>query len=72
MLLDIALPGMSGIEFLRQMQQNERYRSIPVVFLTASSDDQTAQKALKAGAKGYLTKPFAPAAILESVQFFLE
>jgi putative two-component system response regulator len=71
-LLDLELPGINGIAFLELLQLDEHYKDIPVVFLTANSDDKTARQAIKSGAKGYITKPFAPEALLEAVQFFLE
>lgn len=72
LLLDIEMPEMSGIDFFAKLQKDARYQNIPVVFLTADTENKTAQKAIKKGAKGYLTKPVSPAALLESVSFFFD
>ncbi|MDR2343591.1 MAG: response regulator [Spirochaetaceae bacterium] len=69
-LLDVEMPGMSGLAFLEKLQKNETYKSIPVVFITSSSDDKVVKTAIKSGAKGYITKPFTPEALRESVEFF--
>jgi CheY-like chemotaxis protein len=69
-LLDIEMPGMSGLALLEKLQKNETYKTIPVVFLTSSSDDKIVKTAIKNGAKGYITKPFTSEALRESVEFF--
>ncbi|MDR2467474.1 MAG: response regulator [Spirochaetaceae bacterium] len=70
LLLDIEMPGVSGLEFLDELQHNEKFKNIPVVFLTANSEDKTSQKAVRKGAKGYIIKPFTPEILRESVAFF--
>ena len=70
LLLDMEMPGMSGMDFLKELQKSEQYKNIPIVFLTANSEEKTAQTAIKCGAKGYIIKPFTPEALLESVAFF--
>ncbi|MDR1147142.1 MAG: response regulator [Spirochaetaceae bacterium] len=69
-LLDVEMPGMSGIEFLDKLQNDSAYKAIPVVFITANSEDSVIKTAIAKGAKGYVTKPFSQSALLESVQFF--
>ncbi|MDR0409112.1 MAG: response regulator [Spirochaetaceae bacterium] len=70
MLLDVEMPDVSGIKFLEKLQRNPSYKNIPVVFITAHKEDAVIKKAIKNGAKGYVTKPFSPDALLESVRFF--
>lgn len=72
LLLDIEMPGTNGIDFFEKLQKDEKFKNIPVVFITANSEDKTVQKAIKKGAKGYITKPFNPATLLDSVAFFSE
>jgi len=55
-LLDINLPGMSGIDFLRELAAQENIP--PVVMITAHGSERTAVEAIKAGAYDYLPKPF--------------
>ncbi len=57
-LTDLKMPRMNGLEFLEQAQR--RYRSLPVVLLTAFGTVGSAVEALKQGAFDYLTKPFDP------------
>jgi DNA-binding NarL/FixJ family response regulator len=65
-LIDIGLPGMSGIEGARLLR--ERYPAIPLVVLTVFDDDERIFNALCAGACGYLLKGTPPARLLESIR----
>jgi CheY-like chemotaxis protein len=69
-LLDVEMPGMSGLAFLEKLQKNETYKKIPVVFITSNKDDKIVKTAIKNGAKGYIVKPFTSEALRESVEFF--
>jgi two-component system, chemotaxis family, chemotaxis protein CheY len=55
---DLNMPGMNGLEFIRELRQMPPYRGIPIVFLTTESDDGIKQQAKAAGATGWITKPF--------------
>ena len=57
-LLDIAMPGMTGIEFLHEIRRSPRLSKIPVIMLTSMSDRQYINDAYAAGAVDYITKPF--------------
>lgn len=56
-LLDLNMPKMGGIEFLRLMRQHETWRRIPVVVLTTSSDEQDKIESFNLGVAGYMLKP---------------
>jgi len=56
-LLDLNLPGMSGVEFLRRIKGDRRTRGIPVVILTVSRSDQTIIECGRLGAENYIVKP---------------
>jgi CheY-like chemotaxis protein len=56
-LLDINMPRMTGIEFLRIAKQDETLRLIPVVILTTSREDQDKFESFNLGAAGYMIKP---------------
>lgn len=58
-LLDIMMPGVDGHEALAALQANKRTRDIPIAMLTAMSDMASIERAIDAGATGYLTKPFS-------------
>ncbi|MBV1774929.1 phosphate regulon transcriptional regulator PhoB [Burkholderiaceae bacterium DAT-1] len=59
-LLDWMLPGMSGIEFAKKIRADERTRPIPLIMLTARSDEGDKISGLESGADDYITKPFSP------------
>lgn len=59
-LLDWMLPGMSGIEFARAIRANERTRGVPIIMLTARSEEPDKISGLENGADDYITKPFSP------------
>jgi len=56
-LLDIMMPGMDGYEVCRTLRQHPQTRDIPVVFVTANTDDETLQQAFDAGGTDYVRKP---------------
>ncbi len=57
-LLDLKMPGMSGIDTLRQIRADERLKRIPVVIITNSTLESDRNEALAAGADGFLHKAF--------------
>lgn len=57
-LLDVMMPEMSGIEVLRHLKEDAELRAIPVILVTANSEDADVVDGLDAGAQDYLTKPF--------------
>jgi len=69
-LMDIGLPGMSGIEGVRRLK--ERYPKLLMLMLTVYQDDNRIFEALCAGACGYLLKKTPPARILESIKEALQ
>ena len=64
MVLDLNMPDMHGLEVLGFIRAHERYRNVPVIVLTTRGDEETRSAALQAGATAYMTKPFAPNALL--------
>ena len=57
-LLDIMLPGESGIEILKKIRHKERTADLPVIMLTARTSEYDVVKGLTIGADDYVTKPF--------------
>ncbi len=57
-LLDIVMPGKDGFEILKELKAKDETKNIPVVFLTALSDEATEEKGFKKGAVDYIKKPF--------------
>ena len=64
-LLDIAMPGMDGIETFERMKDYPI--EIPVIFLTASGDEDDVKSAIRLGAVNYLKKPFYPQELLKRI-----
>jgi two-component system response regulator len=56
-LLDIKLPGMDGVEFLKQIKADPKLKSIPVVMLTTSGDEKEMVESYNCGANSYIVKP---------------
>src|SRR5260370_29480776 len=60
LLIDWMLPGMSGVSLARQLRQEERTRGIPIILLTARSEEADTIAGLAADAYDHLTKPLSP------------
>jgi two-component system response regulator len=58
-LLDIKMPGMDGVEVLREIRAHDRLRDLPVVVITSSALESDRADTIAAGASGYLQKPLA-------------
>ena len=58
-LLDIKMPGMSGLDMLREMRADSRLKDIPVITVTSSPLESDREKAFAAGANGFLHKSFS-------------
>ncbi|GAB4540219.1 MAG: response regulator [Thermodesulfovibrionia bacterium] len=56
-LLDLNMPRMGGIEFLRVIKQDDGLKKIPVVVLTTSSEDEDRVESFNLGVSGYMIKP---------------
>ena len=71
-LLDIMMPGMDGYAVCRELKANPRTMDIPVVFLTALTDESDEARGLALGAVDYITKPFSPELVKARVNNHLE
>jgi class 3 adenylate cyclase len=70
-LLDIEMPGMDGYEVCRCLKADPKTRDIPIIFVTAKSDESDETKGLEIGAVDYITKPFSPSIVLARVKTHL-
>jgi CheY-like chemotaxis protein len=66
LILDIRMPGMGGLEL--QIRLNDGNARLPIIFITAHDDGSLRQQVIQAGAVEILHKPFAPNALLSTVQ----
>lgn len=71
LILDLMLPEVSGIEFLRQLRADPVYNKLPVLVLSALVDPDRIRAALDAGADRYLTKPYIANNLVTVVQEIL-
>jgi len=67
-LLDIMMPEMDGYEVCRRLKENPKSRDIPVIFITAKTDEDSIDKAYRDGGVDYITKPFKPRELLARVR----
>jgi CheY-like chemotaxis protein len=70
-LMDLQLPGIDGMEALRQLRASPRTADIPVVAVTAQAMKQDRERVLEAGFDGYVEKPISVRAFPEQVRGFL-
>ncbi|MUG99080.1 response regulator [Scytonema sp. UIC 10036] len=70
-LLDVMMPGMTGLEFLRLLRENPKNQYIPVILLTAKSEYTTPQKIIDFGLAGAISKPFDAYELVENISNFL-
>lgn len=70
-ILDVTMPDMSGIEVLKYIRHQSQHSEVPVVMLTAESDDETVEKANQLGVSGYVAKPFTMERVIEVVSELL-
>ncbi len=71
MILDLMLPGMDGIEVCKTLKQNYKTAGIPVIMLTAKSEETDKIVGLELGADDYVTKPFSPRELVARVKSVL-
>ena len=70
-VLDLMLPGVDGMEICRQIRANSRYQHVPLVMLTAKTEESDIVSGLELGADDYITKPFSPKELVARVRVVL-
>ena len=68
LLLDINMPVMDGLTFIRELRKLPEYRGVPIIFLSTESDAGVKQQAKEAGATGWIVKPFQAEQLLGVVK----
>ncbi|KAF0159074.1 MAG: response regulator receiver [Syntrophaceae bacterium] len=71
-LLDIIMPGMNGFEVCRQIKEDQKFRNIPVIMITASILKQDRIRGIEAGAEEFLSKPFDLEEVLARIKMLLK
>jgi DNA-binding response OmpR family regulator len=68
-LLDLMLPGgIDGVEVCRRLRQVDATKHVPIIIISALTDEGSKQRATEAGATAYYTKPFSPTALLKEIE----
>src|SRR5690348_7655515 len=67
-LLDVMMPGMNGYAVLEALRADAATRSVPVIMLTALPQRGDVERAVEMGVAGYITKPFEPADLLQTME----
>ncbi len=67
-ITDIHLPEMNGLELVKRIRENPRFRSIPILVVSADADPSTPARALSLGANAYFAKPFSPSAMRKKLE----
>ncbi len=70
-LVDWMLPGANGIQLIKQLRKNEATSMLPIVMITAKTDDADISQGLDAGADDYITKPFSPRELVSRLNALL-
>ncbi len=70
-LLDWMMPGISGIDFARKLRRMPETMHIPIIMLTAKTEEDNVIRGLESGADDYLTKPFSPRELIARIKSLL-
>jgi two-component system phosphate regulon response regulator PhoB len=70
-LLDWMLPGITGVELARRLRADQRTHNIPIIMLTARTDERDKVIGLESGADDYITKPFSPRELMARIRAVL-
>ncbi len=70
-ILDWMLPGKSGVQFAKELRSNDRTKDLPILMLTAKSEESDKVLGLDSGADDYVTKPFSPKELVARVRAIL-
>ena len=70
-VLDIMMPGLTGLEAVREIRANPRLAGIPVILLTARAQQSDVETGFDSGADDYITKPFSPRDLATRVEALL-
>ncbi|MEO0042854.1 MAG: hypothetical protein RL329_2302 [Bacteroidota bacterium] len=71
-ILDINMPRLNGLDFMRQINRSGLYKEIPVMMLTANEDEDDIFEAFALGIQNYVQKPFNPVALKDKVRKILK
>ena len=67
-ILDVTMPEMDGLQTCRMIRANEKYKGLPILFLTSRGDITDMMEARKVGANDYLVKPVDPELLMKKIE----
>jgi DNA-binding response OmpR family regulator len=67
-LLDVAMPGLNGLEACAQLRADQKTARLPIVMVSAGKSGDDIRQGIAAGANGYITKPFSPRDVVQRIQ----
>ncbi len=70
-LLDWMLPGISGVDLARRLKQDDLFKQLPIILLTARGEEEDKVRGLEIGADDYMTKPFSPKELIARIKAVL-
>lgn len=70
-ITDVHLPEMTGLELVARIREDPRFRSLPILVVSADTDPSTPARALGLGANAYFAKPFSPSAVRKKLEELL-
>jgi twitching motility two-component system response regulator PilH len=70
-LMDIVMPDMSGLDVCRHIRKEMNYKTVPIIFVTTKDEDFDKFWALRQGGNGYITKPYSPIDLINTVKNYL-
>ncbi|HEU4566675.1 MAG TPA: response regulator [Marmoricola sp.] len=70
-ILDVMMPGMSGLEAARTLRSDDTMAGLPIIMLTARAQESDIEQGLEAGADDYIVKPFSPRELASRVDAVL-
>lgn len=71
LLLDWMMPGLNGVDFTRKLRRSDETRNLPIIMLTAKTEEEDLIRGLESGADDYITKPFSPRALVARIHALL-
>lgn len=70
-VLDVMMPGLSGVDVTRELRSDPRTASVPIILLTARAQEADVENGFATGADDYVVKPFSPRELVSRVQAVL-
>ncbi|MBL1210708.1 response regulator [Geminocystis sp. GBBB08] len=70
-LMDIVMPTMSGLDVCRHIRKEMNYKTVPIIFVTTKDEDFDKFWALRQGGTAYVTKPYSPTDLINTVKNYL-